>query len=67
MMVDWRRSLAAKRGWATRRWKGELLAKLDAKANKVKVRPCSECESRRLCEPDCGLAPWNLYPDGEPS
>ncbi len=56
----WRRSVAAKAGWKTRRRRAELEARLSAAEANVHVWPCPECRSTQACRSDCRLAPWNL-------
>lgn len=59
------RSIAARRGWITRRARQQREREAEARANaKTFVRPCVRCGSRQLCDPDCSIAPWNLDKDG---
>ncbi len=47
---------------ARRRLKRWLASVEDRAWRTTKVRPCPECRSRQLCEPECIVAPWNLEP-----
>lgn len=40
-------------------WLRDVERRVEAR---VEVRPCRECGSRQLCEPECNLAPWSLEP-----
>jgi hypothetical protein len=56
----WRRNFRRR----IRRALAKRLAEIaDRAINETHVRPCTECGSTQLCEPDCRVAPWNLDDD----
>lgn len=59
MTSRWLRNLRRR---VRRQRQRDLEAAMERAAAAAETDPCPRCGSRRLCESDCPVAPWNMEP-----